>query len=66
MEAKVTDNVAVLDGFTESVIATSSGCELFLLVRPGTDFDDCFKAWDTDGQEFIRVNGWLFTVERAS
>ena len=36
-----------------------------LLVKPGTDFDTRFKAWDRDEQEFIRVNGWLFTIEAA-
>lgn len=59
----MTDNVAVQDGFTRSIIATSDLLDLYLLVRPGTDFDDRFRAWDTDGQEFIWVNGWLFTIE---
>jgi hypothetical protein len=58
----MTDNVAVLDGFTREVVADSDACTLFLLVKPDTDFDGTFKAWDTDAQEFIRVNGWLFVV----
>lgn len=64
----MTDNVAVLDGFTREVMAVSDGCDLHLLVKPETDFSDCFKAWDCDEQAFIRVNGWLFTyddIERA-
>jgi len=57
------DNIAVLDGFTEDAIATSThGIDLYLLVKPGTDFSDTFKAWDTDAQEWIKVSGWLFTV----
>lgn len=58
----MTDNIAVLDGYTESVVGTATdGSELHLLIRPGTDLDDSFRAWDCDMQEFIRVNGWLFT-----
>lgn len=57
------DNVATLAGFTREVLASSDQMDLYLLVKPGTDFDGCFKAWDTDAQEFIRVNGWLFTTE---
>jgi hypothetical protein len=58
----MTDNVATLEGFTRAVIADSDEYTLFLLVRPETDFGERFKAWDTDAQEFVRVNGWLFTV----
>lgn len=59
----MTDNIAVLEGFTREVVATSQVVDLFLLVKPDTDFDDVFKAWDMDEQEFIRVNGWLFRFD---
>lgn len=62
----MTDNVAVLQGFTQEVVAESDQHTLFLLVRPGTDYDSTFRAWDTDEQEFIQVNGWLFSVEEES
>lgn len=62
----MTDNVAILAGFTKEVVAESDAHTLFLLVRPDTDYDSTFKAWDTDNQEFIRVNGWLFTIEPAT
>jgi len=55
-------NVAVMAGFTVEVIATCSEHELYLLVRPDTDFESTFKAWDTDNQEWIKVNGWLYGV----
>lgn len=58
----MTDNVAVLQGFTKEVTADSSEYTLFLLVKPDADFDGRFKAWDIDEQEFIAVNGWLFDV----
>lgn len=59
----MTDNVAKLDGFTKAVTAEGGDYVLFLLIRPDTDLDDSFKAWDCDGQEYLRVNGWLFTFE---
>lgn len=61
----MTDNVATLQGYTKHVLAFSDQFDLDLLVKPDTDFDDAFKAWDTDAQEFIRVNGWLFTIEEG-
>lgn len=60
----MTDNVAVLDGHTEGYHLTSREYELFVLVRPGTDLSEAFRAWDMDSQEFIHVKGWLFSSER--
>ena len=59
----MTDNVAILDGYTKMVTAENDFYTLFLLVEPDTDLDSRFKAWDTEAQEFIRVNGWLFSIE---
>jgi hypothetical protein len=53
----MTGNAAVQAGFTLEVQAESDYHTLSLLVRRGTDYDDKFEAWDTDGQEFIKVNG---------
>jgi hypothetical protein len=52
-------------GFTQAVIATCAAVDLSLLVKPGTDFDSRFEAWDTDEQEFLWVNGWLFNMKEA-
>ena len=57
----MSDNVAVLDGYTLEVIASCDDFDLYLLIKPGTDLDSTFRAWDTDEQELIAVNGWLFT-----
>lgn len=59
----MSDNVAILDGFTREVVASNGEMDLYLLVKPDADLGDTFKAWDTDNQEFIRVNGWLFSIE---
>ena len=62
----MSDNTAILEGFTEDTMAFSDNVDLHILIRPGTDLDDRFKAWDCDEQEWIRVNGWLFTFEPAA
>jgi hypothetical protein len=61
----MTDNVAVLDGFTKAILAESIHHTLYLLVKPDADLGERFKAWDMDEQEFIWVNGWLFTCEET-
>lgn len=54
------------DGFTVEVFASSSEVDLELLVRPDTDYDSTFEAWDTSEQEMLRVNGWLFIIEEVT
>jgi hypothetical protein len=59
----MTDNIATLRGFTRYVLADSDQASLHLLIRPDTDLDSTFRAWDTDAQTWIKVNGWLFSFE---
>ena len=59
----MSDNTAILAGYTKEVLATADACDLHLFVQPDTDFDAAFKAYDADACEWIRVNGWLFTFE---
>lgn len=61
----MTDNVAVLQGYTEEITGEYNGTQLDLLIKPDTDVDSRFKAWDMHGQEFIYVNGWLTCFEAA-
>lgn len=58
----MSDNFAVLHGFTREIVADNGMDELFLLVKPDAILDSTFRAWDTDSQEFIRVNGWLYST----
>jgi hypothetical protein len=37
------------------------GNSLNLLVKPNTDMDGTFRAWDIDEKEFIAVNGWNYS-----
>ena len=50
-------------GYTQEIFAESDeGDQLYLLVQPGTDYNETFEAYDTKNQEFVRVNGWLFSI----
>lgn len=59
----MTDNIAILQGYTKEVLLDGSIYTLNALVKPDADLGDRFKAWDMDEQEFIWVNGWLFDSE---
>ena len=48
--------------FTQEITLSSDCLDLNLLIREGTDLDDTFKAWCLDEKEFIKVNGWLFSI----
>ena len=61
----MTDNVAILDGYTKELMAYSDGYDLHILVKPETDLDTRFKAWCCAAQEYITVNGWLFKTEEV-
>jgi hypothetical protein len=56
---------AIAAGFTRHVFASSSEYDFNLFVRPDADLDGTFEAYDDDGGEMLRVNGWLFTIEEA-
>ena len=53
----MSDNIAIQRGYTEAIEGHSDDYDLCLLVKPGTDFDRIFKAWDIDAQEFLVVHG---------
>jgi len=59
------DNAAVMAGFTHHVLIESGdGCASFAaLIKPDTDLDSQFKAFDTDNQEWLFVNGWTCLIE---
>lgn len=59
----MSDNTAILAGYTWEVTANNSAYDLHLFVKPGTDLDGTFRAYDADNCEFIDVNGWLFSIE---
>jgi len=61
----MSDNTAILAGYTREVMAYAGDIELHLFVSPNADLSDCFRAYDADNCEFIFVNGWLFDCENV-
>jgi hypothetical protein len=61
----MSDNTAILAGYTQEYMAECTACDLHIFVKPDTDLDGQFKAYDADNCEFVRLNGWLWSFERA-
>lgn len=59
--ASLTDNTATLEGYTRELHGHAGILDLYLLVKPQEDIGERFRAYDMDLQEFIMVNGWLFS-----
>lgn len=62
----MTVQAALLMGFSSEADIVMGPYDLSLMVKPDTDFDSRFKAFDVDAGEWIYVNGWLIedlTVE---
>ena len=55
----MSDNTAILAGYTKEISVVSGPYDLHLWVKPDADFDSRFKAYDADECEYIHVNGWL-------
>lgn len=60
------DNTAVRLGFTRHVYCDGGLVSFAALVKPDADLDGTFRAFDTDNQEWLNVNGWLFLIEDAN
>lgn len=54
----MTDNVAILEGYTAEVYAEFHGQDFHFLVKPETDLSQYFRAWDMDSQQFGTVKGY--------
>jgi hypothetical protein len=53
----MSDNIAILEGFTTEIMCETEDGVLFLLVKPNTNFAGIYRAWDTDSQKFITLGG---------
>lgn len=54
---------AMAKGYTHHVSAESDEYTLDLLVKPDADMDGSFRAFDLGECEWLKVNGWLFSIE---
>ncbi|WP_068090919.1 hypothetical protein [Novosphingobium rosa] len=59
----MTKDQAIAAGYTQPVFATTGTLDLELLIRPGTDYDSAFGAYDLNEGEMLKVNGWNFDFE---
>ena len=59
----MSDNTAILAGFTREVMFHGLGCERHLFIPPAADVSDCFAAYDADECRFVKIAGWLGTVQ---
>lgn len=59
----MTDNIAILEGYTEQYVVEYNEDVINILAKPEDDFDDIIKVWDIDNQEFLYLKGWLFSFE---
>lgn len=59
----MSDNIATLEGFTVGYIAECGLMNVHILVKPETDLDSRFKAWDCDNQQWLNIFGYVWTFE---
>ena len=59
----MTDNVAVLRGYTREIKDVGTGKPY--LVMPKTETNGRFTAWDMDDQCFCLLDGWGHTFEET-
>lgn len=52
------DNGATLAGYTQEIMCYTPHEDLHLLIKPDADLDDRFRAFCTDLQEYVFINGW--------
>ena len=58
-----TDNMAYFMGYVQEYIATSidGSCDIHVSVKKGVDLDGYVRCFDHDNQEFITLNGWMWS-----
>jgi hypothetical protein len=63
----MTDIIAILAGYTEEYFVESSNHEYAfpVLIKPDADLDGVVSVWLTDSQEFIKLNGWLWSFDKT-
>lgn len=59
----MSDNTAILAGYTKELLADGGPYSLHLFVKPSQFLDERFRAYDADNCEWLMVNGWLFSFE---
>jgi len=63
MHDTIMEKAAMLSGYTKLIGAYSTHYDLTLLVKPDADLKGVFRAFCTDENEYIKVDGWHFHIE---
>lgn len=50
-------------GYTQEYFASSTESDLTILVKPNTDLDGTFTAFDVDNETWVKINGWNWMFE---
>jgi hypothetical protein len=53
-------------GYTLRIFAVNNLYSLSLLVKPSADLEGIFRAFCTDENEYIKVDGWHFHISEAA
>lgn len=59
----MSDNTAILAGYTRELLAEYQEGEMHVFVKPDADLDGVIRAYDADNCEWVRLNGWLFSFQ---
>lgn len=62
----MTDNVAILEGYTREVHGTAPEMECNFLVKPDQDLSQQFRAWNMHDQEWVIVFGWVWEWDEGN
>ena len=54
---------AMAKGYTQRVLIDAGDSEILALVKPYTELDSCFKAYDVEECEYLAINGWNCTFD---
>lgn len=63
MKLSPSDVAAIVEGYTWNVIASGGFEKCDLLIKPDTDLDGVFRAWDMTCQKWVHVHGYNVTFE---
>ncbi len=61
----MSDNTAILAGYTKEWLADCDVANMHIFAKPDEDFDSRFRAYDADNCEWVFINGWLWTFEEV-
>lgn len=65
MHDNIMEKAAILSGYVKVITAESPEHFLTLLVRHSADLEGSFRAFCTDENEYLTVNGWTMDIQEV-